>query len=216
MRWAHVLLIGAAAMLASCGVGADYPDFTAKQYRLEGHRTLPGGSASGHAVFFRDGERLRYDGPIEGRGMATVVYDPVRKASYLLQTAASPRRRQLAGPEPRRLAVRLGAGDMPHPLETAWAALGAEHARSVGGCRVAGERGQLWRPRQPVGRDVQRTACITPDGIVLRLTENDVVLFEAVSVERGPQPLALFEIPETYQLIDDAELARAERLPSDG
>jgi hypothetical protein len=214
MRWVHLLLIGAAAMLAGCGAAAEYPDFTAKQYRLEGVRALPG--ASGRAVFFRDGQRLRYDGPLEGHGLASVVYDPVRKESYLLQTTASPRRRQFAGPEPRRLAIRLGAGETPHPLETSWAALGAENARNLGGCRVAGERGRLWRPRQPLARNVERTACITPDGIVLRLIENDVVLFEAVSVQRGPQPVSLFEIPETYQIIDDAELARADRLPSDG
>jgi hypothetical protein len=42
------------------------------------------------------------------------------------------------------------------------------------------------------------------------LTENDTVLFEAASVERGPQPRALFEIPETYRIVDEAELAQVE------
>jgi len=216
MRWACFIVIGAAALLASCGLAAEYPDFSANQYRLEGHRTLPDGNASGPAVYFRDGPALRYEGPLEGRGISTVIYDPAREATYLLRSTASVRRRQFAGAQPRQIAVRLSAGETPQPLETSWAALGAENVRSVGGCRAAGERGRLWRPRRPIARNVTRTACITPDGIVLHLMENDTVLFEATAVGRGPQPRALFEIPETYRIMDDAELALAEEEPSGG
>ena len=58
--------------------------------------------------------------------------------------------------------------------------------------------------------DVERTACITPDGIVLQLKENDAVLFEATSLERGPQAASLFEIPETHRIVGNAELAELE------
>lgn len=198
--------MGAAALLSSCGIGAKYPDFSAKQYQVVGTRTLPGTEVSGPATFYRDDERLRYEGLLEKYGIVTVVYDPARDAAYLLESPTS-RRRLFAGPPPRPQAVRLSDGDTPQLMESAWAALGADNVRSFGGCRFAGERGHFWRTREPVAPDVVRTACITPDGIVLQLTENDTVLFEARSVTRGPPASSLFEIPETYRIIDDAELA---------
>ena len=127
----------------------------------------------------------------------------------MLESSAS-RRRVFAGEAPQRLAMQLSEAEAPQPLEVAWAALGPENVRSFGRCRIAGERGTLWRPREPIAPDVERTACITPDGIVLQLTENDVVLFEATSVERGAQAASLFEIPETYRILGDAELAELE------
>lgn len=208
MRWPHLFCIGAVALLSSCGVGARYPDFSAKQYQVVGTRTLPGTEISGPATFYRDTERLRYEGLLEQHGVVTVIYDPAREAAYLLEASASSRR-QFAGDPPRRMAVRLSEGDTPQPMEAAWAALGSENVRSFGSCRVAGERGNYWRTREPVAPDVVRTACITPDGIVLQLTENDTLLFEASSVTRGPQASSLFVIPETYQIVDDAELADA-------
>jgi hypothetical protein len=215
MRCVHLLCIGAALLLSACGLGAEYPDFSAKQYRLEGVRTLPGTDISGPATFYRDGERLRYEGLLDDYGVAAAIYDPARQAAYLLKTT-SPRRRVFAGPPRRPVAARLREGEMPQPLEMAWAALGADGARGFGRCRVAGERGNLWRTREPIAPGVVRTASITPDGIVLRLTENDEVLFEARAVERGPQPRSLFVIPESYRIIDDAELARADDEPSGG
>ena len=170
---------------------------------------LAGTEFSGPATFYRDDERLRYEGILENHGVATVVYDPVRKTAYLLESSAS-RRRVFAGEAPQRLAMQLSEAEAPQPLETAWAALGSENARSFGRCRIAGERGNLWRPREPIAPDVERAACITPDGIVLQLTENDTVLFEATSVERGPQATSLFQIPESYRILGNAELAQLE------
>ncbi len=215
MRWLRLVSIGAVFLAASCGLGLSYPDFSAKQYRLEGRRALPGYDVSGPATFYRDGERLRYEGVLEDRGISTVIYDPARNAAFLLDSASSSRRRQFAGAPPQRLAVRLDTGAIPQPLEMTWAALGEDNVRAIGRCRVAGERGGLWRPRRPIAEDIERTACITRDGIVLRLTENNVTLFEATSLERGAQPLSLFEIPEAYRIVDDAELARTDA-PSGG
>lgn len=215
MRLGHLVCIAAAALIAACGLGAEYPQFSATQYRLEGNRTLPGTNISGPAVFYREGEHLRYDGVMETHGAATVIYDPARKAAYMLESSAT-RRRLFAGAAQPPVAMQLDPADAPQPLEVAWAALGRENARRIGRCRVAGERGWLWRPRQPIAPDVVRTACITPDGIVLKLIENDAVLFEATSLERGPQARSLFEIPETYRIVDDAELAEAEDEPSGG
>jgi hypothetical protein len=207
MRWNFIVAIGAIGTLTACGLGAQYPDFSAKQYHLSGERTLPGTEISGPATFYRDGERLRYEGLMENYGVATVVFDPARNAGYLLDSASS-RGRLFAGQVTQPLAMQLSEGETPQPLEVAWAALGAENVRSFGRCRVAGETGALWRPRERIAPDIVRTACITPDGIVLQLTENDRVLFEATSLERGPQPASLFEIPETYRIISNAELAQ--------
>lgn len=99
------------------------------------------------------------------------------------------------------IAVRLDDASAPQPMETAWAALGADGARSVGECNVAGEDGHEWRPREET-TGVERTACITSDGIVLRIRENEQVLWQATSLQRGQQDAALFGVPPGYQLID--------------
>ena len=102
--------------------------------------------------------------------------------------------------------MRIEDADSPQPLETAWEALGEQNARSAGRCDVAGERGNQWRPRQETS-GVERVACITDDGIVLRVSENNRVLWEATSVQRGEQDAALFGVPAGYQLIDPQRVA---------
>lgn len=106
------------------------------------------------------------------------------------------------------IAVRISDSDAPQPLETPWAALGASNARSVGDCTVAGERGHEWQPKSPPAPGVERTACITPDGIVLRVRENNRALFEATNVQRGHQNPALFGVPPGYQMINPEAVAQ--------
>jgi hypothetical protein len=105
------------------------------------------------------------------------------------------------------VAVRIEDADAPQPLETAWAALGADNARSTGRCEVAGERGHEWTPREAPAPGVERTACITEDGIVLRVSESGRTLWEATSLQRGDQDEALFGVPPGYQLIDPQAVA---------
>lgn len=114
-----------------------------------------------------------------------------------------------AAPAPQVLgvAVRLQDANAPQPLESAWAALGADNARSTGKCEVAGEEGHEWTPREAPAPGVERTACITDDGIVLRVRENNQVLWQATSLQRGPQDAALFGVPQGYQLIDPQAVA---------
>lgn len=117
-------------------------------------------------------------------------------------TAVAPAAQQVVG-----VAVRIEDADAPQPLETAWAALGEENARSTGRCEVAGERGNEWTPREAPAPGVERTACITSDGIVLRVTESGRTLWEATSIQRGDQDDALFGVPPGYQLIDPQQVA---------
>lgn len=105
------------------------------------------------------------------------------------------------------VAVRIEDADAPQPLETAWAALGAENARSTGSCEVAGESGHEWTPREAPAPGVERTACITDDGIVLSVTESGRTLWQATSLQRGEQDAALFGVPPGYQLIDPQTVA---------
>ena len=105
------------------------------------------------------------------------------------------------------VAVRIEDSDAPQPLETAWQALGKDNARRVGNCQVANERGHEGRPREAPAPGVERTACITSDGIVLRVRENTRVLWQATSLQRGQQDAALFGVPPGYQLIDPQHIA---------
>ncbi len=118
-------------------------------------------------------------------------------------TPPAPAAQQING-----VAVRLEDASAPQPLEGAWSALGADNARSVGDCEVAGERGHEWTPRETTAGGVERTACITEDGIVLRVRENALVLWEATSLQRGAQDATLFGVPAGYQLIDPQAVAQ--------
>lgn len=112
----------------------------------------------------------------------------------------------VAPPPVSGIAVRIADANAPQPMETAWAALGEDNARPVGECEVAGEQGHEWRPRENT-QGIERIACITDDGIVLRLRENDQVLFEATNLQRGDQDDTLFGVPPGYQVIDPEAVA---------
>lgn len=103
------------------------------------------------------------------------------------------------------VAVRVDDANAPQPMEAAWQALGGENARHVGRCNVAGEDGNEWRPRD--GDTAVRTACITDDGIVLRVSQDGAVLWEASVLQRGEQDPALFGVPAGYQVIDPQAVA---------
>ena len=124
-------------------------------------------------------------------------------------TATAPATTTAAAPSAQvvGVAVRIEDADAPQPFETAWAALGAENARSTGKCEVAGEDGHEWTPREAPAPGVERTACITDDGIVLRVTESGRTLWEATSLQRGEQDAAMFGVPAGYQLIDPQAVA---------
>jgi hypothetical protein len=104
------------------------------------------------------------------------------------------------------IAVRIDNAQAPEPLESAWAALGADNAKSVGECEAGGESGHDWRPRDN-STGIERTACISDDGIVLRISQDGAVLWEVTSVRRGPQNPSLFGVPPGYQLVDPQAVA---------
>lgn len=226
-----------AALLASCGIGGpDYPQFGQTAYRIEGLTAPVNGGAATRTIIYRDGPKMRVEAMLPELGQAAIVFDQATNAAYVLNPMRAPTGAAAtmtptlpsAAPEdatpaqaadnaaagaaaaqvapPAGVAVRIEDADAPQPLETAWEALGAENARSAGRCEVAGERGAQWRPRQETD-GVERIACITDDGIVLRVSENGRVLWEATSLERGEQDVALFGVPAGYQMIDPQRVA---------
>lgn len=211
-----------------------YPQFSETSYRIEGNTTPVDGGPSTRTTIYRDGPKMRVEAVLPNYGQAAIVFDESTNAAYVLNpttgiattttttpsgATTTPQGAATTAPAttvtppatttttPAGVAVRLQDADAPQPLETAWAALGAENARSTGRCEVAGEQGREWTPREEIAPGVQRTACITDDGIVLRIRENDRVLWEATTLERGEQNAALFGVPAGYQLIDPQAVA---------
>lgn len=239
MRKLLLAAVAGAALLAGCGMGApEYPQFSETAYRIEGMTASANGGAPTQTVIYRDGPKMRVEATLPNYGAATIVYDESTNAAYVLNptaaapaavapttapaaaptspTTAPPAQPGMAAPAATTatpavtgVAVRIEDADAPQQLETAWAALGSENARSVGECEVAGEQGHEWAPREAPSAGVERTACITEDGIVLRVRENETVLWEATSLQRGAQEASLFGVPAGYQLIDPQAAAQA-------
>lgn len=134
---------------------------------------------------------------------------PSATPSTATPPAGAPTTAPAAAPQVAGVAVRIEDADAPQPLETAWEALGGDNARSTGRCEVAGESGREWTPKEAPAPGVERVACITEDGIVLRVTESGRTLWEATSLQRGEQDAALFGVPPGYQLIDPHAAAQA-------
>jgi len=232
MRKSFLLAAAAAAMLSACGIGAPtYPEFNETSYRIEGSTASATGGAPVHTVIYRNGPRMRVETVLPNTGNATIVFDESTNAAYVLNptaqmpaptaqaaptttapqgattTPAPATTVQAPTPQVLGVAVRIEDADAPQPLETAWAALGADNARSTGRCEVAGENGHEWTPRQAPAPGVERTACITDDGIVLRVSDSGATLWEATSLQRGDQDATLFGVPAGYQLIDPQAVA---------
>jgi len=207
-RLALILAAGAAISLTACGLGTpDYPQFTQSAYRIEGTTTPASGAAPTRTVIYRDGPKMRVEATLAEYGQAIVVFDESTRGAYVLnptgqlptvqpaqpaaqppangQPAAPPAAGQTAAAPVVGVASRIRDAEAPQPLETPWAALGSDNARYVGRCEVAGEQGHAWRPREAPAPGVERVACITDDGIVLRVTEDGRALWEATSLQRG-------------------------------
>ncbi len=219
MKW--TLRAGAMASvlaLAACGLGAPtYPTFGEQAYRIEGVTTPEGGGPIPTTIY-RDGPKMRVETTLPGRGPATIVFDSATNAAYVLSAVTAPAAPVApaatpapgaappAAPAPAAanvgVAVRVTDTEAPEPLEAPWAALGAEGATSSGSCNVAGESGRFWTPKNSAEQGVERTACITDDGIVLEVREGERVLFQATSLQRGAQDAALFGVPPGYQVVD--------------
>jgi len=215
-----IALAGALAV-ATCGIGASaYPNFThTPAFHLEGVRTPVTGGPAQRVSMYRDGAKFRVETQVSA-GRTIVVFDRANDAFALTalptaqpndpasqtQTIAATTTTLPLAPPPNTAGVAMHISDAmaPQPLETPWSALQSSGATNLGHCTVAGQRGSEWRASATALAVEQRTACITPDGIVLRERESGKTIFEATLLQRGPQPAALFGVPAGYQRWENA------------
>lgn len=230
-----LLLVSAAVLVTSCGLGTPgYPTFGEASYRLEGAAANSDGSPPVQTVVYRNGNKMRMETQLVS-GRASIVYDDLSGAAFIVTpastvtpamaptpttttttpattaattTTTTPTPTVAAVGPAAGTAVRVADADVPKPIEDAWVSLGADNARYVGACTVAGEKGGKWTPKTR-GEGVSRVACITDDGIVLEVVEGSAALWQATRVERGEQDAALFGVPAGYQVIDPQAVAQA-------
>lgn len=228
-----LLLVSAAVLVASCGIGTPgYPTFGEASYRLEGTASNSDGAPPVQTVIYRNGQKMRMESTL-ATGRASIVYDDLSGAAYIVTAASTvtpapavtttttpatnttpAATTTTTAPAPTVVApaagtaVRVADADVPKPIEEAWVSLGADNARYVGACAVAGEKGGKWTPKERA-EGVSRVACITNDGIVLEVLEGQNVLWQATRVERGEQDAALFGVPAGYQIIDPQAVAQS-------
>ncbi len=65
---------------------------------------------------------------------------------------------------------------------------------------VAGERCTDWRTRDLAGQD--SVVCLTDDGVLLRIGQNDAIRAQAIKIDRTPQPDAVFAVPPGFRVQD--------------
>jgi hypothetical protein len=179
-----------ALVLAACGLGRPAaPDFSDVAYRVEGRLTGADGVGS-TTVIYRDGDRMRVETALDNRDPVVVVFNEDDNRAYVLRSVAG-----------ANVAMLAPENETPQVLEAAWRDSDPDALEHLGGCEAAGVQGQLWR--EATG---DATACITDEGVVLRVTNGERVTFEATNVAIGPQDPALFGIPAGYQIVDPAAM----------
>jgi hypothetical protein len=226
------LALAGALALTACGIGASgYPDFShTPAFRIEGVRTPVGGGGAQRVIIYRDGAKLRVE-TLVSNGRTIVVFDTGTNDAYALTQAPAPGGAPGAtpstattlplapppnaagpnagAPNAGAMALRVADAQAPQPLETPWSALTPSTASRVGGCLVANEGGNEWRATSTSLAVADRTACITPDGIVLREREGDKVIFQATRLDRGHPDPALFGVPPGYQRTNPTAIAES-------
>lgn len=74
---------------------------------------------------------------------------------------------------------------------------------------VAGLGCTQWQTRDTGGRQV--LACLTADGVLLRVEADGLVLLDAIRVEFAAQPEAVFRVPEDYRKISSPKPSQPAR-----
>jgi hypothetical protein len=103
-----------------------------------------------------------------------------------------------------RSVLTLGAGSGAVPGVTP----GGSFVRR-GDASVAGLSCTQWETRDTAGRNV--LACLTADGVLLRVEADNLVLLEALTVNFAPLPDAVFRIPPDYRKITPPPLSQKPR-----
>jgi len=209
MRFA-IAAAAAALMLAACGQsgapsasapGANplesaFPNIFQTAYRAQGFYRDEESGARGDLVMTRSGRNYRLEFQRDGQNVAIITNADAQEA-YLVS--------QMGG---RQMAMRMpvDAEQAQDPFAD-WSQGG--QATQRGPCLVAGQAGVEWVATPEEGQTTPETACVTPDGIILKATENGETTWEVTSVQRGPQDAALFAVPAGAQIVDLGAMAGA-------
>jgi hypothetical protein len=188
------LALASVCVLAACNPaapgGGAFPDLTSGSYRAEANIVGEDGTTM-PVVMIRDGRKLRMEMTVPGAGQTVMITNPDTGEDYVISNMGG-----------RQVAMRISGDDSPVSDPAAefsgeWAA----NATRTGNCNVAGENGAEWTQAASEGNEAS-TSCVTNDGIILRGTQGDRVVWETTSVQRGAQDAALFALPEGVQAMD--------------
>lgn len=81
-------------------------------------------------------------------------------------------------------------------------------AKRMGADEVAGEKCAIWEFAGASDSEAAGSACVTRDGIPLRVVSSGKTVMLAKSIARGPQDPALFAPPAGYEVVDMGECMR--------
>ena len=166
--------------------GGLFPDMTSVSYRLEA--TISHDGHSRPIVMIRSGHKMRMEMSSD-QGQQTMIMDPDSQQNLLILNQGG----HLSG-------MRMANMATPD-VTAAWREQMGGNSHRAGDCSVAGEHGQVWEHVDEGGAN-PRAFCVTSDGIPLRGTDNGAVVFEASSVQRGPQSADLFQAPAGVRIME--------------
>ena len=168
------------------GSGAAFPNLAQAAYRAEATITGSSGRTT-PVVLIRDGDNMRME-MTTPQGQSAVITNGQTGERFILTSAGG-----------QVFAMRVTtSGQYENPADS-WIGAAAAGATPTGPCAGAGLTGGGWT-REEAG--VTRTACVTTDGIILKMTEGDHTVWETTQVERGPQSADLFALPPGAQAVD--------------
>lgn len=196
MRYAAFAFI-AALGIAACNPSAPsqqteqsadaaFPNLANASYRAEATITGEDGRSL-PMVMIRSGAKTRMEINAP-QGASTVVSNGETGESFVITNAGG-----------RTMAMRMTDMDQFKDPAASWSAELAESATRSGDCSLAGEQGAEWTRTED---GAVKTACVTEDGILLRITDAGRTVWETTRVERGAQAPDLFEVPEGVQVLD--------------
>jgi hypothetical protein len=158
------------------------------------------GGAAQPMTLYRDGDKIRMEGPppapanAAGVTVATVMDQATRKLITFRLGPNAPKAAMTMSLDKIGDAASLFEADKDH-----------SQAKAVGEDKVAGHTCRIWEmPAATEGAAATQT-CVTEDGIMLRMNkagEADKPAMIAEEIKRGPQEAALFVPPAGYEVID--------------
>jgi hypothetical protein len=199
MRGGFLALVSALALAAcnpsspagsdsAAGGGGLFPDLTNAAYRAEATITHENGDTI-PVVMIRSGRNLRME-ITAPEGASTIITNADSGESYVITNQRG-----------RTMAIRAAGltQGFTDPADAWQGGLGQDATRT-GTCSVAGQSGAEWT--KTTTEDGADSVCVTDDGIILRATDDERVVWETTSVQRGPQSADLFVLPPGTQVMD--------------